>query len=51
MPLYEANAYRTSDHDPVIVGLDPIYYPFTGYFSPVDNPPAFNAMKAGARCR
>ena len=27
--LYEANAYRTSDHDPVIVGLDPINQPPT----------------------
>jgi len=27
--LYEANAYRTSDHDPVVVGLNPINYPPT----------------------
>jgi predicted extracellular nuclease len=27
--LYEVNAYRTSDHDPVVVGLDPINYPPT----------------------
>jgi hypothetical protein len=46
--LYEPNASRTSDHDPIIVGLEPIHYPFTGFFSPVDNPPAFNALKAGA---
>jgi hypothetical protein len=26
-PLYEANAYRTSDHDPVIVGLNLVNYP------------------------
>ncbi len=46
--LYEPNAYRTSDHDPVIVGLDPIAYEFSGFLSPVDNAPAVNSMKAGA---
>ncbi len=25
--LYEPNAYRTSDHDPVVVGLNPVNYP------------------------
>ncbi|MBI5962560.1 MAG: ExeM/NucH family extracellular endonuclease [Chloroflexi bacterium] len=25
--LYEVNAYRTSDHDSVVVGLDPVNYP------------------------
>ena len=25
--LYEANAYRTSDHDPVVVGLNPVNFP------------------------
>jgi len=27
--LYEPNAYRSSDHDPVVVGLDPVNYPPT----------------------
>jgi predicted extracellular nuclease len=45
--LYEPNAYRTSDHDPVLVGLDLIHYDFTGFFPPVDNLPVFNAVKAG----
>ena len=27
--LYEENAYRTSDHDPVVIGLDPVNYPPT----------------------
>jgi predicted extracellular nuclease len=27
--LYEINPYRTSDHDPVVVGLDPINFPPT----------------------
>jgi hypothetical protein len=25
--LYEPNAYRTSDHDPVVVGMSPVNYP------------------------
>ena len=25
--LYEVNAYRTSDHDPVVVGLNLVNYP------------------------
>ena len=46
--LYEVNAYRTSDHDPVVVGLDLLHYNFTGFFRPVDNPPAVNVAKAGS---
>ena len=46
--LYEPDEYRSSDHDPVVVGLNPIAYNFTGFFSPVDNPPASNSAKAGA---
>jgi len=46
--LYEPNAYRTSDHDPVIVGIDPIHYNFTGFFQPVDNLPVLNVAKAGS---
>jgi hypothetical protein len=46
--LFEPNAFRTSDHDPVIVGLNPVAYDFTGFLSPVDNPPAVNQVKAGA---
>ncbi len=46
--LYEPNAYRTSDHDPVVVGLDLLHYNFTGFFRPVDNPPAVNVVKAGS---
>jgi predicted extracellular nuclease len=46
--LYEANPYRTSDHDPVVVGLDPLHYDFTGFFQPVDNIPALNVVKAGS---
>jgi uncharacterized protein len=46
--LYEVNAYRTSDHDPVIVGLNPMHYNFTGFFQPVDNAPVLNSVKAGS---
>jgi hypothetical protein len=46
--LYEPNAYRSSDHDPVIVGLDLLSYNFTGFFQPVDNLPTFNLVKAGS---
>jgi len=46
--LYEPNAYRSSDHDPVIVGLDLLHYDFTGFFQPVDNAPVFNTVKAGS---
>ena len=45
--LYEVNAYRTSDHDPVVVGLEPISYNFTGFFQPIDNLPTLNTVKAG----
>jgi uncharacterized protein len=45
--LYEVNPYRTSDHDPVVVGLDPLHYNFTGFFQPIDNLPTVNSVKAG----
>jgi predicted extracellular nuclease len=47
LPLYEPNEFRTSDHDPVIIGLDLIHYNFNGFFPPVDNLPTFNSVKAG----
>jgi predicted extracellular nuclease len=47
LPLYEPNEFRTSDHDPVIVGLDPLHYEFTGFFHPIDNSPTVNSVKAG----
>jgi hypothetical protein len=46
--LYEVNPYRTSDHDPVVVGLDPLHYTFTGFFQPVDNTPVLNVVRAGS---
>jgi predicted extracellular nuclease len=46
--LYEVNAYRTSDHDPVVVGLELLHYNFSGFFQPVDNTPVLNVAKAGS---
>ena len=45
--LYEPNQYRTSDHDPVVVGLNLLSYHFSGFEAPVDNPPVANLAKAG----
>ncbi|HEY7628745.1 MAG TPA: PxKF domain-containing protein, partial [Ilumatobacteraceae bacterium] len=45
--LYEPNPYRTSDHDPVVVGLHLTSYDFSGFFRPVDNLPTTNTVKAG----
>jgi len=46
--LYAPDQFRVSDHDPVIVGLNPIHYNFTGFFQPVDNAPVFNVVKSGS---
>jgi predicted extracellular nuclease len=45
--IYARDAYRSSDHDPVIVGLELLNYGFTGFFRPIDNAPAMNRIKAG----
>jgi predicted extracellular nuclease len=45
--LFEPNAFRSSDHDPVIVGLDLLHYDWTGFFQPIDNE-ALNEVKAGS---
>jgi len=46
--IYEPNAYRSSDHDPVVIGLNLLNYEFDGFQHPVDNPPALNVAKAGS---
>lgn len=46
--LYEPNAYRSSDHDSLVVGLNLLHYNFTGFFQPVDNAPVFNSVKGGS---
>ena len=45
--LYAPDEFRISDHDPVVVGLDPTHFDFTGFYRPIDNPPALNTAKAG----
>jgi hypothetical protein len=45
--IYEPNAFRSSDHDPVIVGLNLLNFGFSGFRSPVHNPPAVNTVNAG----
>jgi uncharacterized protein len=45
--IYEPNAYRSSDHDPVVVGLDLLDYDFVGFQPPVANPPSLNTANAG----
>jgi len=42
--LYEPLAYRSSDHDPVLVFR---IFDFEGFFPPVDNPPVVNVANAG----
>ncbi|HQW66079.1 MAG TPA: ExeM/NucH family extracellular endonuclease [Gemmatimonadales bacterium] len=50
--LYNADPYRSADHDPVLVGINlappPVDYDFGGFLSPVANAPAFNADSAGS---
>jgi uncharacterized protein len=43
--LYATDAYRSSDHDPVIVGLDLLAYAFEGLEPPIDEE---NTARAGS---
>jgi predicted extracellular nuclease len=46
--FYAPGPYRSSDHDPVLLGLDPNpTWAFDGFFPPVDNPPVVNVLRAG----
>ena len=45
--LYEPNAFRSSDHDAEVVGLDLAAGPFAGFFQPVGGPSALNTVNAG----
>ncbi len=45
--LYQPDPFRSSDHDAVVVGLDPIGYDFTGFFPPIGNLPTVNPVNAG----
>jgi predicted extracellular nuclease len=46
--LYEPNAYRASDHDPVIVGLNLLDFGYEGFVGPIRNPPTVNQANAGS---
>jgi len=46
--IYAPDPYRSSDHDPVIVGMDLLHYEFSGFSKPVKNPPDVNSEKAGS---
>jgi predicted extracellular nuclease len=43
--IYAPDAYRASDHDPVIAGFDLMHYEFKGFSKPVKNPPEINSKK------
>ncbi len=45
--LYAADPYRSSDHDPVVVGMDLLDFGFGGFRPPVEGPPLRNVVKAG----
>jgi predicted extracellular nuclease len=46
--FYSDQAYRSSDHDPVLVGLDLNAYDFTGFLPPIADLPAYTGIKAGS---
>lgn len=46
--IYAPDPYRSSDHDPVIVGMDLLHFDFTGFFKPLKNLPEVNSAKAGS---
>jgi uncharacterized protein len=45
--LYAPDQFRSSDHDPILIGLH-LHYIFSGFFPPVENPPEFNVVRAGS---
>ena len=45
--IYEPNAYRSSDHDAVVIGVNPIRFNFSGLDHLVHDAPAFNTVNAG----
>jgi len=47
--FYAPDAFRSSDHDPVLIGLSLTEtFDFDGFFAPVDNPPTINVARPGA---
>ena len=47
--FYAPDAYRSSDHDPVLVGLSLNNYDFTGFFPPHRQPPDVERGQGGQR--
>ena len=45
--IYEPNAYRSSDHDAVVLGASPIHYNFSGFFKILHDAPTSNTVNAG----
>ncbi len=45
--IYAPDAYRSSDHDPIVGALDLLHFGFNGFFKPVKNLPDVNSSKAG----
>jgi hypothetical protein len=45
--LYNADQYRISDHDPIIIGLDLLAYDFDGFYPPAGMPSS-NADRVNA---
>ena len=45
--LYAPDPYRSSDHDPVVIGMDLLDFGFSGFRPPVEGPPVRNVVKAG----
>jgi predicted extracellular nuclease len=46
--IYEPDAYRSSDHDAVVIGVTPRHYHFSGFHKLVHDAPGFNSAKAGS---
>jgi hypothetical protein len=46
--FYAPDPYRSSDHDPAVVGLAALGYDFSGFFAPVGAAPASIAATAGS---
>jgi len=49
--IYAADPYRSSDHDPVIAGLELLNFDFPGFGKGIRNPPEINSDKAGSRIK
>ncbi len=46
--FYAPDAYRASDHDPVVIGINVFKYDYNGFFPPINALPDVNKAKAGS---